>query len=239
MKGPMIYRFDSLDSTNAYIKKHLSTLPDRSVVIADIQTCGRGRSEHSWLSGNPDNLFFSFFIKISTPTAFQFCTLTHFLSLITARVLDTYLQGTSWSVQIKWPNDLMIDGHKIGGILAEASWTERGFIGIVLGIGINLSLSQDEKDRIDQPASDLKSYSQTVIHKETIFLDIVHSFLDKLDLYIKDGFPSIRQAFENRLILQRENCQFYLQDDGSLLMLEKNKQPVRLFNPIYQEKKKR
>lgn len=232
MKEPLILRFHELDSTNEYVKKHMITLPDKAIVIADIQSNGRGRNQHSWVSGNPDNLYFSFHLKIPSPNQSHFCTLTHFLSLVAAKVLDISLQGTPWVVHIKWPNDLMIAGYKIGGVLAETTWMNHAMTGIALGIGINISLGEDEKERIDQPASDLKSYSRTNLDKETIFQNIVHSFLDQVDQYLVEGFPSIRKAYEEKLILNKENCQYRLQDDGSLLILEKGKEPYCALNPF-------
>lgn len=236
MKEPVILRFHELDSTNEYVKKHMDFLPDKAVVIADIQTKGRGRNQHHWVSGNPDNLYFSFYLKIHSPLEPHFCTLTHFLSLVASTVLDTSLLGTPWIVQIKWPNDLMIAGYKIGGVLAEATWMNHSISGLALGIGINLYLGEDEKERIDQPASDLRSFSQANFQKEVIFQSIIHSFLSKVDQYLVEGFPSIRQAFEAKLFLNKEGCQYKLLDDGSLWLQEQGKKPYRVLNPFDPEK---
>ncbi|MCE5224175.1 biotin--[acetyl-CoA-carboxylase] ligase [bacterium] len=232
MDKPKIYRFNELESTNEYIKQHLDSLPDKAIVIANTQTKGRGRNQHIWVSANPDNLYFSFHLRLSNQAIASLPTLTHFLALVSANVLDIYLKGTPWKVQIKWPNDLFLSEYKMGGILAEAIWIHNRIAGIALGIGINLSISQDEKERINQPVSDLRSFSRSNLNKETIFQEIVQAFLDRVDQYLTDGFDSIREEYEKKMILQIGSKQYRLQDDGSVVVKEEGKKPYHLINPI-------
>lgn len=228
----MIYRFDELESTNKYIKQHMDSLPNKAIVIANTQTKGRGRNQHIWVSVNPDNLYFSFHLRLSSPALASLATLTHFLALVSAKVLDMYLKGTPWNVQIKWPNDLFLAEYKIGGILAEAIWINNRIAGIALGIGINLSISLEEKERINQPVSDVKSFSRSNLNKETIFQEIIQAFLDRVDQYLTDGFDSIRTEYEKKMIQQIGSKQYRLQDDGSVLIQEEGKEPYALLNPV-------
>jgi len=232
MHEPIIYRFNELESTNEYIKQHMDSLPDKAIVIANTQTKGRGRNQHIWVSANPDNLYFSFHLRLPNPAIASLSTLTHFLALVSAKVLDIYLKGTPWNVQIKWPNDLFLSKYKIGGILAEAIWINNRIAGIALGIGINLFISPDEKERINQPVSDVKSFSLSNLNKETIFQEIVQAFLERVDQYLIDGFESIREEYEKKLIQQIGSKQYRLRDDGSVLIQEEGKEPYTLLNPI-------
>lgn len=232
MEEPVIYRFTVLDSTNEYIKQHMGSLPDKAVVIAQTQTKGRGRNQHIWLSGNPDNLYFSFHLKVSNPVTAAFSTLTHFLALTSANVLDRYLKGTPWIVAIKWPNDLFISDKKIGGILAEAIWIHNRIEGIALGIGINISISPDELERINQPAADLKSFSRSNLNQETMFQDIVRAFLGRVDQYYTEGFDSIREEYEKKMIRKIGNQQYQLRKDGSVEIWSEGKKPCILLNPL-------
>ena len=232
MYEPIIYRFNELDSTNEYIKQHLDTLPDKAIIIANTQTKGRGRNQHVWVSANPDNLYFSFHLSLPNPAIASLSTLTHFLALVSAKVLDMYLIGTPWNVQIKWPNDLFLSDYKIGGVLAEAIWINNRIAGIALGIGINLSISLDEKERIDQPVSDVRSFSRSNLNKETIFQEIVQAFLERIDQFLMEGFDSIRNEYEKKLILQVGSKQYHLRNDGSVLIQEDGREPYIMLNPL-------
>ena len=142
---------ETVDSTNKYAKENLANIKDKTLIYANYQTAGRGRLNRKWNSNFGKNLYASFVLKPSKELKEVYSNLTQYLSLVLAEVFEEYQLIPT----IKWPNDVRINGKKISGILAE-SIIERGELkGIVLGFGVNLNCSQEDIDKIDQPATSL------------------------------------------------------------------------------------
>ena len=110
-----IIKLKEVNSTNLYAKEHLSELADKTVIIADRQTNGRGRFDRVWVDLGGDNLFMSIVLKPSDKFLNVYPNLTQYLSVVVCKVLEHYgLQPNT-----KWPNDVLIKGKKISGILSE------------------------------------------------------------------------------------------------------------------------
>lgn len=132
MIGKTIFRFDSVESTNNYIKVNSSSLEEGTVVVSKIQTSGRGRSNHTWMS-EEGNLYFSFIINEFTSRRKIFELLSK-VSITVVRLLrDFYIKS-----EIKYPNDILIEDKKICGILIE-SYGALEIDYIVVGVGINVN----------------------------------------------------------------------------------------------------
>ena len=147
--GRSIYCFQVIDSTNSY----LLTLardgaPEGTVVQADFQTAGRGRQERKWFSSPGKNLLFSILLKpeleIDYSKKIMLAT-----AIILADTIQQYLkmqQIEPIDISVKWPNDLLVNGKKMSGILAESILRDKKIEAMVLGIGINLNESSEEMD---------------------------------------------------------------------------------------------
>ncbi len=140
----IIYRhFETLPSTNDWAKAHLSSFSREAlhVISSDCQTSGRGRYGRKWISPRGSNLYatFVFFSETAEPVA-----ITRLLALTAAALFP-------FECQLKWPNDLLVNGKKIAGILCETSSDA-----IIIGIGINVHMTAEELAQIDQPATSLQ-----------------------------------------------------------------------------------
>ena len=137
---------EQLNSTNLYAKEHINELADLSFVYCNTQTNGKGRLERTWVSNNENNLYLTIVLKPENEK-FPYINLTQYLCVITCKILEEY----GVEPQIKWPNDILINGKKIAGILAQTSTIGSKIKGIALGIGINLNSSKEEMGNIDKP----------------------------------------------------------------------------------------
>ncbi|MDF7823950.1 biotin--[acetyl-CoA-carboxylase] ligase [Pontiellaceae bacterium B12227] len=145
---------DRLGSTNAYMKEHFNRelkISNGTIFATREQTAGRGRADRKWLTAPDTNLCFSLFIETS-------CTLMEVPSLTMAAALaiNEYLNAQLIPASPKWPNDVLVDGKKICGILSER--VERKTFpkaGIIVGIGLNVNMSSEEADAIDRPATSM------------------------------------------------------------------------------------
>lgn len=132
---PRILRFASLPSTNSEVARQAVAGADEGLaVVADEQTAGRGRLQRAWSSPKGAGLYFSILLRPKVAQE-QWPLLTFVAALA---VGDALFEAAEVNTDIKWPNDLLADGRKICGILAEAIDTPTGRA-VVLGIGVNLN----------------------------------------------------------------------------------------------------
>lgn len=127
--------FDSIDSTSNEIKRQLELDADKSLlVIAQHQSCGRGRQGKSFLSPKDAGLYMSMTLDIGSSFD-HIVTLTSYIAVCVAKALRI---TTGKDARIKWVNDIYIENKKVCGILTEA-FTKQGQIKkVIIGIGINL-----------------------------------------------------------------------------------------------------
>jgi biotin-[acetyl-CoA-carboxylase] ligase BirA-like protein len=125
--------FKEIDSTNSYLKKHYKELEHMTVVSADYQTKGRGQRDHEWY-GDKDSLMFSILLKegINDMDIKE-------MPFLAAKWLKDALSEHSQDITIKHPNDLMIHGKKVAGILVESIIMGDEVLAIVIGFGINVN----------------------------------------------------------------------------------------------------
>lgn len=143
--GGRIDCFDSIDSTNAYLKRiALDGAPDGTVAVAAEQTSGRGRRGRSFQSAAGKGVYLSVLLRPEMTPA-QLMPLTGLVAVAMSRAVDR-VGGTN--VQIKWTNDLILNGRKLCGILTELSVEgETGELQyVVAGIGFNVSQREEDFD---------------------------------------------------------------------------------------------
>lgn len=137
---------ESLDSTNAELLRRGAAQPDLALLVADAQSAGRGRRGRAWHSPPGAQLILSLYVRLAGGVR-----VAGGLSLVVGVAAAEALHALGASgVRLKWPNDLVAQGHKLGGVLIEASAE-----GAVIGIGINLHLPDSAAAAIDQPWTDL------------------------------------------------------------------------------------
>lgn len=131
--GKSIFHFETIDSTNTYAKKIASEEVDGTVVISEEQTLGRGRLGRIWDSKAYEGIWMSIILK---PNILPYRT--PFLTIIAGASIANALNNLGVSVGIKWPNDIILNGKKLCGILTELSAEIERVNYIVLGIGMNV-----------------------------------------------------------------------------------------------------
>ncbi|MBZ0310160.1 MAG: biotin--[acetyl-CoA-carboxylase] ligase, partial [Anaerolineae bacterium] len=126
--------FASTESTNTEAIQWFTELPliaSGAVVVADEQTAERGRNDRQWLTPTNSAIAMSVILRTKRPTQ----NVTMIGSVAVAEALESRVSG---KVSIKWPNDVLIEGKKVCGILSEAVWQQQKLSAIVLGIGVNI-----------------------------------------------------------------------------------------------------
>lgn len=144
--------FDEIDSTNAYLlRKRASGNCAGRVCLAETQTAGRGRYGKTWVSPHGANLYMSLACRLDQPSA----AVTRLSLVIGVALADALTALGIDDLGLKWPNDILWQGKKLGGVLIEAA---DGFV--VIGIGLNVRMPPSSAAKIDQPWIDLAAVLQ-------------------------------------------------------------------------------
>ncbi len=189
-------RLRKTSSTNKYALRHLLSLPDRHIVRADIQTRGQGRLDRSWFSEIPGNIYASFILKPQhcPDGSLPLAALSQYLSVCICEVMDNY----GISADLKWPNDILVNTKKIGGILGQSGFRGEYLEGIVLGTGINLNMDKSALSTISQPATSLNLLTETPVDSDLFLNRLAIKFFAGYDNFLEKGFPMIKKKYIRR-----------------------------------------
>jgi BirA family transcriptional regulator, biotin operon repressor / biotin---[acetyl-CoA-carboxylase] ligase len=166
--------------------------PEGTVVIADSQSGGKGRLGRQWVSPPGVNLYCSVILrpKISPLAASQ---LTFLSAVAVARAITAC---TRLSPRIKWPNDILINGCKVAGLLNELSAETDRIKYVVLGIGVNLNMTSDQfPEDLRSPATSLYLAGGERVNRVYFVQNLLKELDDLYDTYLMDGYASIRSAW--------------------------------------------
>lgn len=195
MKKFNIIHLKEIDSTNNYVKMHIQSLNNLTAVYADTQTSGRGRLDRKWIDTGDENLFLTIALKPYTEINSIYTNFTQFLSVVLSLVLE---EEYNLNPKIKWPNDVLVNNKKIAGILSEGTSKGAQFLGLALGVGVNLNTEHEKLSKIDKPATSIYAETGMKIDK-TVFLEkLLRKFCLLYDGYVCKGFPSIKNDYINR-----------------------------------------
>jgi BirA family biotin operon repressor/biotin-[acetyl-CoA-carboxylase] ligase len=133
---PLVH-LTSVDSTNKYASGilHQENASEGTVILADVQTRGKGQGNNTWLSDNGLNLLCSIILKPDFLPAYK----QFYLSMCIATGLIDCLAHLGIRSQVKWPNDILINGKKVAGILIENTILSQNLNTSVVGIGLNVN----------------------------------------------------------------------------------------------------
>lgn len=187
--------FDEIDSTNTWAKKHTEDwIPDGvTLITASCQTAGRGRLNRLWMSPPSKNIYASFAFNLSLELH-EIGHIPQVLAITAAEILES--QGLS--PKIKWPNDLLLNGKKVGGILCETISKQEGY-GVICGIGLNVNMSSEMIAQIGQPATSLLIESGNEYPLDILLQLLQERFLKNLNLFLDKGFPPFFSLLKKRL----------------------------------------
>jgi len=203
--------FDSIGSTNnEALAWATSGAKDVSLVIADEQTEGRGRLDRKWFTPKGTALAFSLILQ---PTAEEKSHLTRTVGLAALAVIDV-LRTRGLTAQIKWPNDVLLNGRKVAGILAESVWSGEEVDCVVIGIGMNiLKGAVPSAELLQFPATSLEESLGPAVEREKILHDILAGMI-ALRPHI--GTDSFIASWEKALAYRGEQVQV---EEGSGILI--------------------
>lgn len=196
---PSIRYFPTIDSTNTEASRWIDGgAPNLALVVADQQTSGRGRAGRRWVSSPGGGLAFSLALLSPPLDRSLLPRLTGLGALAVQQVLNKKL---ALSAQIKWPNDVLIDGRKVAGVLVEAFWSGDELQSAILGIGINIALESVSAQNLPPVGLDFPATCvELVTGKPVSRLELLHDILQELLSWLpRLSLPGFISACESAL----------------------------------------
>lgn len=172
---------DEVESTNSVLLSSKEFNQHGTVLLGEYKTKGRGRKGRNWVSNAGQNLTFSILLKNDIKDH-KINLVNLGSSLVVSQALENLFQ---LNVELKWPNDVLVDKKKIAGILLDSTSKGNRINRIVLGIGINVNQSNFPGKFEIQPTSIRKEF-KGIVSRERLLSEILNLFEDMLGIWKKE-----------------------------------------------------
>ena len=201
-----IYYQPIISSTNEWILQNIPSLKKGDLCVAEYQTAGRGRRGRQWLSPFAGQIMFSFYWTFDPKKSIEGLSLV--IGLAIAEVLN---------VQVKWPNDILFNGRKLGGILVEIANHKNGMLNLVIGVGINVSLPKQTE--ISQPYAEVCEIDPDV-ERQTLLPKLIQHLYARLNTFEQNGInEEFQQAWQSYNAFSNNEVNV-LTEQGTILGIE-------------------
>ena len=207
-----LLELDAIDSTNNYLSKlnNTSNVTNGTVILAYEQTQGKGQRGNSWQSSPYDNLTFSVLYK----PALLAVSNQFILSMCVANALHACLNDYVGVVEIKWPNDILVNKKKIAGILIENSLQKNMISSSIIGIGLNVN--QHHFNEINHATSLVKETNENHLLKEVLW-KVLNQLKLQLTLLEAQQYDVIKSYYLKHLFGKNDLFLFKEQQKKNLL----------------------
>ena len=173
----------SLDSTNSELLRRKAPEHGVDALLAEQQTGGRGRRGRQWASPIASNLYLSLSRQFSGGLA----RLGGLSLVVGVAVAEALRQAGYTEVGVKWPNDLLVRGRKLGGILVEGGGEHGGPVRAVIGIGVNVRMPATVAATIDQAWIDLAGLGEGMPSRNALAAQLLEALLPALEQFDREG----------------------------------------------------
>ncbi len=195
MKNIHYIHLETIDSTNTWAKAHVSQLTHPfTCITAHEQTAGHGRHNRPWVSPPGQNIYATLVFQVPNP-----CTYLSNIGQVMALSCAQLLREKGLAAKLKWPNDILIDGKKISGVLTETV-PLTNTMAVILGIGLNVNMESALLQAIDQPATSLLQLTGKIWPLPELLQELLEKFLTHLELLQTSGFVALKKTFELLLV---------------------------------------
>jgi len=236
--GQPLYYYPEIGSTNdEAFRLGVAGAPEGTAVIADSQTKGRGRLQRVWHSPPGSNIYTSILLRPNFPPD-QAPRISIAAGVAVAEILSQYCQGL---VELKWPNDVLLNRKKVCGILAQmkASASDIDFVVLGMGINVNIGYNQLPPD-IRTIATSLAIETCREIDRQELIISLYENIAKWYKELSQRGFDAIKEKWLSFSPMIGQNVQVMFRDegvsgkalgldeDGSLIILNVNGETVKV-----------
>jgi BirA family biotin operon repressor/biotin-[acetyl-CoA-carboxylase] ligase len=240
MMGRAIHFEETVTSTQKIAQSLANDgVQEGTIVVADQQTNGRGRMSRAWYSPSGTGIWMSMIIRPNIPV-----NTTPQLTLLTAvAIVQAIEELTPLKPDIKWPNDIMINGKKVVGILTELQAEADQVHSVIIGTGINVNQKTDDfPEDLQNIATSLLIETETSWERAQLIQTILLRFESLYSLFLSKGFKPIKILWEsyaislNKVLIARtlkgtvEGKAIGIDDDGALLIETSDKKIEKIYS---------
>jgi BirA family biotin operon repressor/biotin-[acetyl-CoA-carboxylase] ligase len=236
--GQKVYYYSETGSTNdVAFSLGLDGASEGTVVIADSQNKGKGRMQRVWHSPPGANIYTSVILR----PKIQLSKASQIPIMAGVAVADTLNKYCPDKVCLKWPNDVLIDGKKVCGILAQIKMSENAIDFIVLGIGINVNLNYEQFPQdIKDIATSLSIETGRNISRQELIISLYENMTKCYKQLVQKGFHPIKERWLSLTPMTGQMIQVMfksektegkaagIDDDGSLILLTDGNKKVKV-----------
>jgi len=231
--GKNCIRLGETESTNTFAINLLknNNIPDGTIILTDKQTNGRGQRGNSWHSEPGMNIICSLILHPKFISVIDYFLLSKITALAIQKTIQYFINNSNQPVQIKWPNDILVSGKKICGILIENTIQQNNLKNSVIGFGINVNqihFSENLPDSISMAKIASTTFNNELILEK--FCSLFETYYIKLknlkmslinEEYLKNlyGFSQlilIKEVYPNQLLKGQIK---EVKNDGELIFL--------------------
>lgn len=230
VSGQPLIELQSVDSTNTYAAQLLRTtkVEEGTVILTVYQSMGKGHRGNRWISEPGCNLLFSLILR----PEFLLAERQFYLSMCVSNAIHDFIEPIARPVFIKWPNDILLQGKKVAGILIENRVQNQNLLTSVIGIGLNINQTEFPPD-LPNPTS-----LALITGKEFDLSDSLNGILRSLDKHInglyEERYAEIKTYYLNNLYRLNEWAVYTdstgtftgriadIADSGELIVLREN-----------------
>lgn len=210
-----LFVFQELPSTNRFaVELAKNPIPQGTVVLADSQTAGQGRLQRSWFSPPNANIYGSIVFTLNM----QKLQAIGWIPLMAGSAIAEALEGnTSSHIKLKWPNDILLDERKVGGILCESFKKSSTKTCVIIGFGINVNLAESAFPKDIEPiATSLQIQSQGPLDRHPLITSIIKSLEKGWKELISQGPEVCRIKYRARCSTLGKQIQVQFPDGSHL-----------------------
>ncbi|EJD8529289.1 biotin--[acetyl-CoA-carboxylase] ligase [Staphylococcus pseudintermedius] len=231
--------YPSVDSTQQVAKKAILNDDRTMLILSDEQTAGKGRFKRVWQSSKGKGLWMSLVLRPDIPFS-MLTTFNLFMSLAISEAIQSYSPA---KVEIKWPNDIYIEGQKVCGFLTEMVANADGIEAVICGIGINLNHDVEDFDEaLQQTATSVKLHYGKNINRYDFLEQLMQRIEVRYQQFLTEPFTTIKDEYIQRSNIWNKQLrftegkqQFYgnvmeIDDQGFLLVVDRDGDFYRLMS---------
>ncbi|MEA1882272.1 MAG: biotin--[acetyl-CoA-carboxylase] ligase [Candidatus Marinimicrobia bacterium] len=203
--GQQIEYYTRLKSTNAESWKIIDKgAQSGALIVTDNQFNGRGKADRKWVASANKSLTFSILLFMDLDAS-----ISGWLPILTGVAVQKALLQFDLSVKLKWPNDLILDGRKVGGILCESKIKKTHLNQVVIGVGLNVNETLDDFDPLLQStATSFHIVTEKLYQRERVLAEILNE-LEKLIEGLPDNTSNVQSQWEIACNHMNKEVQFH------------------------------
>jgi BirA family transcriptional regulator, biotin operon repressor / biotin---[acetyl-CoA-carboxylase] ligase len=183
-------------STNDDVKQLSHKNKNPIICIAEMQTQGRGRFNRNWHSPFGKNVYFSMLYRLPKDIS-ELSGLSLIIALATCKAIEAACQLPE-PLSVKWPNDIVASGKKVGGILIEIQAESNGFCNIVIGIGLNVNMQKASKSEINQQWTSIQNLSGHYEDRNRLCSELITYLISYLQRFNEQGLSDFLDEWNKR-----------------------------------------